>query len=469
VHSTSTTQPETLSKPDPLPGRTKWQRLLDFTGSGGAMSARRMALLIFAIRVVGAGLAYLSQIILARWMGAHEYGIYSLVWTWIIILGIFACCGFSSSPNRFIPEYTEKNDLDHLRGFLLSSRLLALAVATLIAAAGMLFVWLIRPVIDAYYVLPAIIILFALPLFSPGSVQDGIARSYDWPLLAMMPTFIWRPLLILGIILALVLSGQPATAVTAAIAAVIATWTVALTQYLTLKSKLRTRVEPGPRAYQLGPWLAVSLPMLLVEGILQLITSADVIMVSLWHPPEEVAVYFAASKTLALVHFVYFAVRAASAHRFSKLHHAGDHEGLSEYVRTATRWTFLPSLAAGFMLLLIAPLLLKLFGAGFERGYPLIAILMAGVIARASVGPADALLSMSGHQRVCASIYALTFGVNVALNFLFIPMLGLPGAALATALAILFEAICLATAARRKLNVNTFIIPFPQKRRDPAS
>lgn len=445
------------------------KKLLDLAGDGGAMSARRMAIFVFAIRVAGAGLAYVSQIIMARWMGAYEYGIFSVVWTWIIILGIFACCGFSSSPNRFIPELTEKEETASLRGFLRSSRLIALSAATILAALGMLAVWALRPTIDACYILPAIIILFALPMFSPGSVQDSIARSYDWPLLAMMPTFIWRPLLILGIILALVLSGQPATAVTAAIAAVIATWTVAITQYVTLRSKLRTRVEPGPRDYQLGTWLAVSLPMLLVEGFLQLITSADVIMVSLWHPPDDVAVYFAASKTLALVHFVYFAVRAASAHRFSKLHHAGDHEGLSAYVRMATRWTFLPSLAAGLMLLLITPLLLKLFGEGFERGYPLIAILMAGVVARASVGPADALLTMSGHQRVCASIFAATFAVNVVLNFIFIPWLGLPGAALATALAILFEAICLATAVRRKLNVNTFILPIPAIRRDPAS
>jgi len=422
--------------------------------------ASRMALSTFAIRIAGAVLAFLSQILLARLMGAHEYGIYSLAWTWIIVLGIFACIGFSSSPNRFIPEYTQNGDLARLRGFLKASRLSALITGFVLAALGMATVQLLSPVIEPYYVWPLTIIFLALPLFALGGVQDGIARSYDWPSLAMLPTYIWRPLAIIALILALIFAGKPANALTAAAAAIAATWVVAFYQLFMLNKRLGSEVSPGPRKIELNGWLAISLPMLLVEGFLQLITSADVIMVSFWHSPEEVGVYFAASKTLALVHFVYFAVRAASAHRFSKFIHSDDREGLAAYVRQASFWTFWPSLAAGLGLLLIGPLLLSLFGKGFEAGYPLIAVLLIGVLARASVGPADALLTMSGHQKSCAKIYAATFAINVLLNILLIPWLGLTGAALATSLSIIFEAASLATTAHRKLQVRTFVLPW---------
>ncbi|MBO6933125.1 MAG: lipopolysaccharide biosynthesis protein, partial [Roseibium sp.] len=53
-------------------------------------AAGRMAVATFAVRVAGAALAYLSQIILARLMGAHDYGIYSVAWTVIIVLGVMA-------------------------------------------------------------------------------------------------------------------------------------------------------------------------------------------------------------------------------------------------------------------------------------------------------------------------------------------------------------------------------------------
>lgn len=430
-------------------------------GENSATSAAgRMALTTFAIRVGGAALAYLSQILLARWMGAHEYGIYSVAWTWVVILGAMACGGFSSSPSRFIPQYHQAGDMDRLRGFLATSRLIALGMATMIAIVGVALIIVLRDTIEPYYILPMAFAFFAIPLFAFGSVQDGIARTYDWPMLAMQPTYIWRPTAILILLAAFMLAGEPVNALTAAAAAVAATWSVALYQFIRLNGRLAAKVAAGPKQTDLRPWLAISLPMLMVEGFLQLITSADVIMVSFWHSPEEVAVYFAASKTLALVHFVYFAVRAASAHRFSGFIHAGDQSGLTAYVRQATLWTFWPSLAAGLGLLVIAPLLLRLFGSEFTSGYPLIAILMIGVLARAAVGPADALLSMSGHQRLCALIYASTFVVNVALNLVLIPWLGLAGAALATSLAILFEATCLAIAALRTLNVHTFILPI---------
>jgi O-antigen/teichoic acid export membrane protein len=63
----------------------------------------------------------------------------------------------------------------------------------------------------------------------------------------------------------------------------------------------------------------VAFPIFLIEGFYFMLTNADVIIVGLYLPPEKVAVYFAAAKTMALVHFVYFAVKAAAAQRFSGL------------------------------------------------------------------------------------------------------------------------------------------------------
>lgn len=419
-----------------------------------------MAVSTFAVRVGGAALAFLSQIVLARLLGAHDYGIYSVAWTFVIVLGVMACGGFSTSASRFIPQYRQSNDLDGLRGFLKASRMIAFVIGVGAAAVAIGLVFLLQPAIDPSYTQPLAIVFLALPFFAFGLVQDGIARSYDWPSLAMLPTYIWRPLAILLLLVTAVLTGLPASAETAAIVAVSATLIVAAYQYFHLRSRLPHQVPSGPARIELKSWVVISMPMLMVEGFLQLITSADVIMVSFFQNPDEVAVYFAASRTLALVHFVYFAVRAASAHRFSAYTHSQDLKGLAAYTRQATLWTFWPSLAAGLGLLIIAPLLLRLFGNGFESGYHLIALLMIGVLARASVGPADALLSMTGHQRTCAGIYAATFVLNVLLNLIFIPLLGLAGAAIATSLAIFFEAAALSLAARRKLNVTTFVLPL---------
>ena len=69
----------------------------------------------------------------------------------------------------------------------------------------------------------------------------------------------------------------------------------------------------GPYSYKILAWIGISLPIFLVEGFFNLLTNVDIIIVGQFVPPDQVAVYYAATKTLALVHFVYFSVRAGAA------------------------------------------------------------------------------------------------------------------------------------------------------------
>ena len=78
---------------------------------------------------------------------------------------------------------------------------------------------------------------------------------------------------------------------------------------------------------------------------------------------------------------------------------------------------------------------------------------MAGVVARAAVGPAESLLTMTGNQNICAAVYAVTLALNVTLSILLIPHLGLWGAAIATAASMVFEAAALSFTVWRRLGI----------------
>jgi O-antigen/teichoic acid export membrane protein len=91
-------------------------------GAGETSVTKRLAGTIFIIRVVSAALAYLSQILLARWMGGAEYGVYVYVWTWVLLLGSMMDFGISASAQKIIPEYRTGGEHALLRGFLSGSR-----------------------------------------------------------------------------------------------------------------------------------------------------------------------------------------------------------------------------------------------------------------------------------------------------------------------------------------------------------
>ena len=202
----------------------------------------------------------------------------------------------------------------------------------------------------------------------------------------------------------------------------------------------------------------------MVEGFYLLLAYTDILVLQQFRPPDEVAVYYAAAKTLALVSFIYFSVAAATAHRISAYHVAGDRAGLSHFLTQTIRWTFWPSLAATALLLAFGRPILSLFGPQFTDGYHLMFILAVGLLARAAIGPIERFLNMLGEQRVCALVYAGAFAINIALCFVLIPLFGVAGAAIATATALIVESILLFVVTKRRLGFHVFVWSRAAKR-----
>jgi O-antigen/teichoic acid export membrane protein len=419
--------------------------------------AQRMAGGAFLIRVASAGLLYLSQVLLARWMGTFEFGVYVYVWTWVLLIGGFGDVGLALAAQRFIPEYSERKAFAHLRGFLAGSRWLAMGVATALAAVSALGVTLAKPWLNHYELIPLYLACMCLPFYALTGVQDGIARSYNWTHIGLLPPFIVRPALMIGLMAAAYAAGLPVDATTALLAAVGATWLTAIGQLFALNRRLAREVRPGPKAYAPRTWLATSFPIFMVEGFYLLLTYTDVLMLQQFRPPEDVAIYYAAAKTLALVAFVYFSVAAATAHKFTAYHVAGDRERLAAFVMDAVRWTFWPSLAATLVILALGRPFLWLFGPGFVDGYPVMFVLAVGLLARASVGPVERLLNMLGEQRACALVYAGAFAFNLVACVILIPRFGVIGAAVATATALAAESILLFWVTKRRLGIHAFV------------
>jgi len=436
-------------------------------GSDEAAKAQRMSLVAFAIRVGSAGLAFLSQVVMARWTGSHEYGIYVFVWTAVLMLSDFSCLGFSTVVIRFLPQYVKDGDIDRLRGLLLGSRLFSLLFSSVFAAIAIAAVWLLREQMEAYYRVPFILIFTSIPMVALGGVLEGAARAQSWPVRALAPTYIIRPLMVLGYMATAHALGYEANAITAVISAVLATYTTTILQLLVMTHDLDGMFPGGPRRTEYGVWIKYAVPVLLVESFFFLLTNADIMMVGIYLPPSDVAVYFATVKTLALVHFVFFAVRAGVAPQFASLAGAKDREALRSFARRSANWTFFPSLAMALAVLAGGHLLLSMFGAEFSEGYPLLFILVIGVVLRSGVGPAESLLNMTGHQNICAGIFGAALAINIALNLMLIPTYGLLGAAYASAIAIGTEALLLVLVVYRRVGVLMFVLA-PQLK-EPAA
>lgn len=459
------------SQDDQATDRSKLSRATDSLRrylSAGATGARSDHSAGFSIgaRVAAVALIYFSDIILARWMGQREFGVYVYVWTCLLLLSDLLPLGLAAAAERFIPEYTRYKMFQHLRGFIFGSRWLVFALASLVALACAVLIQTFPSWFNHYAVIPLYLACAALPFAALTNLLDGIARAYNLERMVPLPLSVVRPLLFLVLIVEANAFGAPADAVTAMTAAVAAIWATAIIQLLLIDRQLVPALGEGGKCIDVRGWLRVSFPIVVVGGFYTLMAYTDILLLQWFQPAEDVALYYAASKTMMLAALVYVAVDAAIAHRFRDRSISDNPAELGRFMRDASQWTFWPSVAGVIVVLLLGIPMLWLFGADFTAGYPLMFILAVGLLARAWIGPAERLLTMLGNARACGFVYAAAFITNAGTCLVLIPEIGAAGAALGMTTALITESALLFAVMRRRLGIPLFGEAFRMPRLD---
>jgi O-antigen/teichoic acid export membrane protein len=79
---------------------------------------RRQGLTVIGVRVIGAGLALVAQILAARMIGPEDFGRYSLLLVWLLLMGHGATVGTNQLICRFLSQYLEAGERHAAAGLL---------------------------------------------------------------------------------------------------------------------------------------------------------------------------------------------------------------------------------------------------------------------------------------------------------------------------------------------------------------
>jgi len=121
-----------------------------------------------------------------------------------------------------------------------------------------------------------------------------------------------------------------------------------------------------------------------------------------------------------------------------------------------TVWLAAVSLPVFLVMAVFAPLLVEIFGASYESGDSILAILSFAMAVDVVAGPALLVLLMGGRSVLLLADSAAGFIVNMALNLILIPAYGMTGAAIAWTVSILLVNITAVMQIRHLWGVKAF-------------
>ena len=266
-------------------------------------------------------------------MGQYEYGVFAYTWVWFLVFSAVATLGFGDSPVRYIAQLRERGETAHLRGFIRFAPLVILVASIAFAALLIAVLPLADGFIDHAYLMPMALMAVSIPFACLQSFLEGVGRSYNWTIPALLPVYIirhglllidhgWRPSR----------SASRRRRVNGFVCLVLTMVLSIAYQAIAILRRLRRVVERGPRAYRPREWLRGSAPFAVLYGAQHLSSFADVLVLSFFVSPAEIAIYFAATRIIQVVNLVPYAATVGTAHLFSASHTRGDHDELQRLV-----------------------------------------------------------------------------------------------------------------------------------------
>jgi len=387
--------------------------------------------LVLAVRLGGAGVGFLIQLILARLLAPEALGTFFSATSLAAVLALLAAWGYPNLAPRFISRYRERKHPRLVSGFLRHAAR-DIAITSLFAGLAVIAIAYFWPATadNRLAFMMAGLAVPVLALLTLNAATAGAIRAFA---LSYVPESLMRPLLFLGVLGLLIMLREPLTVEFAIAVFFGVTAIIALGQFLILRQILD--LAPGRRPPRLARiWRAEALPLVVVALFTTLFADLDILMVTPFLHGADVAAFGIALKLALLVGF---GVQVAHMIAAPDLADAHARRALDRAGTTLRRATIFPVLLTGLATLACAlggQYALALFHPEFASAKWALTILVFCQFLRALAGPSVQLLTIIGEQRLNALLCCVALAMLAAGNTLLAPAYGVTGAAIAVAL-----------------------------------
>ncbi|GIF06486.1 lipopolysaccharide biosynthesis protein [Actinoplanes siamensis] len=414
----------------------------------GTRGVARGGLANMAGSALAGGTGVVVTWVAARTLGAAEAGAFFAATAAFVLAGGLAKLG-TNTGLVYWPARLRATGRDHLLGPCLRAGLLPVVVFSLVLAAA---VWVAAPRLAALtaHDAPAaagshttglrVLALF-IPLQALTDVLLTITRGYR----SMRPTVLLDRVLRSALQLLAVSAAGVATLWTAASLPILAlAWAAPylpvaiLAGYAARRAYLAGRPpgatsEPAERDRLRRDFWRFTGPRALAAVAQLALQRVDVLLVAALGGLGAAAVYAVAGRFVILIQFANQGISQSVQPRLAEALSTGDRAAANRLYQVATGWLVLVTWPVSLLVILFAPAYLRLFGAGYTAGTPVVRLLAAAMLVATGCGMVDMVLAMAGRTSLNLGNVLIALAVTIGLDVLLIPRWGALGAAVGLA------------------------------------
>ncbi|MBU0510168.1 MAG: oligosaccharide flippase family protein [Chloroflexi bacterium] len=389
-------------------------------------------------RILGRGIGYIAQIILARILTPDGFGLFAIGWTTLRLFAIAGHLGLDFGIIHFGSRYWGEEKSGFRSVFLLSvggALLSGIFAGTVIyfSAPFLAITFFKKP--DLTLILQGF--AFTFPLATTLRVLAATSSISGKMLCGGIAEDITQPVLQIILFLAFHSLGF---GLTAALLSTLISFAVAVFAAFICVARL-TPVAFYPTAFSMRyaiPLFRYSIPTILAVTLAAFNLWGDRLIVGYLSTPSDTGIYQAISLITMFTTTILSGIKLVTAPTISKLFHNNEQTQLIILAKLTTRWIlYITTPVLLIVALLPGELLFFVFGREYLIGKIPLLWLTLGQLFYVTFGIADQYFLMTGHQKNWLVISFVVFTVTVILDLLLIPRLGLLGAALVSSLMML--------------------------------
>lgn len=408
-------------------------------------------------RLIGLGLIFVLQIVLARLMGPKNYGDYTVIITAVNLLLVVSMFGFDSSILRFVPSALGKGDTSAANGFVKFSSRVILILAIVCSLAIFIFLLAKSKKFNIGFSEGLFWAVLLLPFMAFTNQASAVLRSLRMIKLSLLPAYFLFPVLMALASWYYFSSNNKLTVDAAMLINLGITFLICIFINRKAGKVMKEVVEPTEPTYNKKLWISVSAVLFMTTALDLLLKQSDILMVSYFLGNTQAGVYSVSAKLATLASLGLSVADFVIMPKIAALYESKQFGKLQKLIRSASFQILSISLPVIVCMLIFGKMILGFFGKPYVASYVPLVILLVGQLINAATGMVGGLLTMTGHQKMFFVFYVAAIVIQFVLNSILIKFMGITGAAIGSSVGLIFLNISAYLYVRKRLRIKASI------------